>query len=506
MDNKGILKNKLTKLSLLKAAGVDRIIFVEFYQSYVKFTAVKRKELFLKITKKHNGKNFEVIASESHKINSISSEVNKQFKGFIAKNKLQNAYVVAGSNDYKFKVLAIPNDVEDIDAWFFEKAAKIIPEGCTTTDFQYSYEQYYQDENNKYFYLAVVRSDLIKRIHEVCRVENTHLISIAPFPLALYKSTDEENKSTLLLDFTESKVTYSLVNTPSNVYSGEFYLQNMGEEEIDVYSFQNSVSEFYLSLLATVGDVRLQNLEIIICCKSQNIEFIEKNIRAVFKPESINSRYQEVDPYYCGAYLSFDKIIVDFSTQINFLNTDHASQERFLLEKNVSMRMILAIGLILMIFLAVCSLGESYITTQFSGEEEEILAANTTTAQLESLQKEKARNEANLSLLHSIKNKRSQYTNLIYQMSKVITDKSWLTSIDAKSIDINKIEYEIKGKAYSQQEIAAIISNLEHTQSMQEVTLLYSSENDISEDRSSEIDNTNTIQFSISAKYDLNKK
>lgn len=508
MKQKGIIKNGLEKLSFLKAAGADRIIFVEFYQSHVKFTAVKRKEFFLKITKKHSGRNFEVIASESHKINSISSEVNKQLKGFIAKNKLQNAYVVAGSNDYKFKVLAIPNEVEDIDAWFSEKAAKIIPEGCSTTDFQYSFEQYYHDENNKYFFIAIARKDYIQRIHKIFSGLDVHLINISPFPLSLFISTSPEEYNSLYLDFTDTKIIYTLVNTPSNIYSGEFYLQlDHANRLLMGDHLSESISQFYLSLLASAGDRNLQKLNIIICSREDEYSEIGSYLSKVFEPESINLSFEKLNPFFFGSYLAFNKLFSDFDSQLNFLNEEIVIKERLFIEKSLAMRFILSLGIILMFFLLFSYISESLIFGRVNDVEEDALSSNLQSANLQSLDKEEKILKSNLEMLLGIKSKRTEFSKLLFDLSGAINNNTCLQNLNAKNVSNEIIKLDITGLSRSQQDIAASISSMEKSTAFTDVTLSYSGEKREQNTVTHQLFNKNSLlQFNIMANYNADKK
>lgn len=498
-----ILNKFLSEISFLKVAGINKFVFVECYSSQIKIIALKRVGNIFSVKKHLNFHTCTVLASEvitgSYSFSDLPSIIEK----FCGRNNLFNSYLVIGINEYKCKSISLPIDVDDIPSWFVEKTNIILPENCSQSDFSFSYEQYFQDEQYKYFLIAIVRSDLIRKIQEVSLLQNIHLLNIFPFPLALFSTNIPPDRNFLFVDFTENKINYSLFNTPSVITSGEIYLPNT-RDTYDNLTLQNSITDFHMALLANVGEKRLNDLNLIICCTNNQHDLIINCFQNIFKQSVANFIPSKFDSFFYGSILAYNKILSDYNSQINLISEEILKKERFLLEKSISMRFILIGGLVILFLLLFCSISENLINFWGNQEQDNIWATNTINAQYDNIKKEGNKLEANLLLLHSLKDKRIQFSSLFLTLSKIISHNSYLISLDSKSLDMNLISLEIVGYSSSQREIAAIISNMENSRCFNEVTLLYSTERD-KEENANTLFNSFPLKFCVVAKYDLSK-
>ena len=140
------LKYTLNKISFLKCAGINKIIFIEVYSTVVKFVCLKSKEPFYKILGTKDFHKLEITAVENHPLEDDFNIVSNLLKKFIDKNNLHDLLAVVGVNDFKFSNTYLPADVEDAESWFYENTSAFLPAGKSIDEFAYSYEKYKSDE------------------------------------------------------------------------------------------------------------------------------------------------------------------------------------------------------------------------------------------------------------------------------------------------------------------------------------------------------------------------
>jgi hypothetical protein len=507
-NNSKSIKNILKKLNFLKVTGINKLVLIEVHSTTIKFICIKNKDPFYKLIIGKELINCEVIASEFHEIESDSlSTVHIFLKKFIEKNNLTDAYAVVGINDFKFSTINIPIDTEDIESWFSDNSGKFMPEGRPASDFQYSYEQYYEDENSKYYFIVTVRNDYISKIYKACNVDGLHIINISPFALSLNFSNYLSESDILFLDISSNKISYTIVNLPGVLLNGEYYYQSFNNNEaFDIGSFTNDVELLHESLLSTMNFKSFNTFDVYLSCKTEGYSSIEKTISTVFNSKSINSEFKNRDPFYLGSYLAFNKINNAYDRQINLLSGEIQDKERFLLEKNLSMRIILGIGMILITMLTSSYFFEGFINNKINDEQENLANYNSKTVLLANLKKENGQLTSDISVLKTLREKKIKYSGLLSDLSKVVSDESCLTAINIKDVENGIINMELSGLAESQQEIASIIAQMEKSKSFKNVSLIYSAEKKIDGFRSNNGRGHNFIQFNIAVKYYANKE
>jgi len=497
------IKNIFKKLSFLKVAGINKLVLIEVYPAIIKFICIKNKDRFYKLTSGKKLIDYEVIVSEYHEIDSDNLlSVNKLLRKFIEKNNLADTYTVIGINDFKFTTINIPNDTEDIDSWFIDNSGKFLPEGRPVTDFQYSYEQYYEDENSKYYFIVIVRSDYISRLYKACNVCDLHIINISPFSLSLDFSNYLSETDILYLDFTSNKISYTIVKSPGVLANGEYYYQSyIHDKAFEAELFTNDMELMQESLLTTMNINSFEKYDIYLCSKTGDYASIEKVISKVLKSKSINTELKNRDPLYLGSYLAYNKINNVFDRQINLLSSEVRDKERFILEKNLSMRVILGIGMILIALLMSSYFIEGFVNDKINDEQENLANSNSKIVLLDNLKKENVQLTSDISVINTLREKKIKYSGLLSDLTQVVSDKSCLTAINVKNVDNGMINLELTGLAESQQEIASIITQMERSKLFKNVSLIYSAEKKIEGIRTNNGRGHNFIQFNIAVKY-----
>ncbi|MBI1937423.1 MAG: PilN domain-containing protein [Ignavibacteriales bacterium] len=505
--NSRSIKNILAKFSFLRTAGVNKLLLIDIHSSVVKFVCIKSREPFYQLSKSKELRKIEVIASERHSIDGDYSLIKTLLKKFIEQNSLHEIYTVIGINDFKFTSVTLPYDTDDVELWFKENTSKFLPEGRPANDFHFSFERYNHDENSKNFFVVVARADILSKIYDSCNTGGLRIISVSPFSLSLNLMTHFSEKNILFLDFTTGKIIYTLVNYSGSIFSGEFYSQNeMGSQRLNADSISNSLDELYSILQAAANDKSLENIHVYLSCESDISISLKEIISRIFIPETFNYGYESYDPFYTGSYLIYNKLFNEYDSRINLTNAELLGKERSIFEKQLSMRAILSGGMILITLLLFSYMAENFVTARLNDEQENILDSNTKAVQAENIKRENDRLNANLSMLYTLKGRKSKYSELLSGLTNIITDKSCFTSVGIKNIDRGQCDLEISGLAVSQQEIAVIISIMEKSSHFTNVALLFSSDKKNNEMRHAATTNSNLIQFKILAKYNADKE
>ena len=126
------MKSKLLeRLSFLKIAGKDKFLIINIYREWLHLIYLKSKEPFFRITKSDYIVNYRIVDKQLLKRDDSLSDIKDSINNFINKNNINDALTLIGINEFKLHSIKIPEDVDDIAAWFSENSTKFLPEGQT---------------------------------------------------------------------------------------------------------------------------------------------------------------------------------------------------------------------------------------------------------------------------------------------------------------------------------------------------------------------------------------
>jgi Tfp pilus assembly protein PilN len=501
----------LNNISLLRLTGISKFICIDVHSDYIKFSYIKRKEPFYSIFKNDSIANLEIIGTEYKRGHDLNIIIEKTLKDIILKYSFNNAALILGINDFRFSTVSIPSDIEDVDLWFSENRNKFLPEGRPLDDFEYAYELYKEDENYKQFYVILVRNDFINPIIKSSMLSGSRIIGILPFALTLFSNEKIKDKNTLFLDFEEEKISFSYKSESGNILYRDLFFEiyapaaeeNLPSEfrKINLNNLNFCVEEIKQILTLSFGSQFSENLDILLSSHPNHYEIIYKQIKDLIKPENINAFLNKETQFYSSSLFVVNKMLNDFDTKLNIFKNDEYDKERFLIEKQTNLRITLVAGIVLLFFLLSTFLLENYLTDRIDTKEDNFIEL---TAKAENIKKLKIENtflKANIDLLNKLKGNRVEYSKLLLDVTKLINSNCCLTGFNLKQNN-EFILVDFAGLAYSQEDVAEFMSNMEYSKKFKETTLIYSSIN--KEDKYNSVSNfseNDYIKFNITAKY-----
>jgi Tfp pilus assembly protein PilN len=502
--------NFLNNISLLKLAGINKYICIDIHSGFVKFSCLRRKEPFYKIQKNSGHEEFEIVAFSTHTGNDLVV-IEKIVKDFILKYSFNDAVIIAGINDFKFSLLQIPADTEDIDGWFSENRNKFLPEGRPADEFTFSYELYKKDENYKNYFVIIARSDFINSVYKACSSAGLKIICSLPFSLS-GSVFFAENKNTLLLDFEEDKINYLFKSAGDNIiyqenYCDIFYNNRENnsltkEKSLNINSLNNFIEEIKQTVTLSFGVQNVENIDIYIICLPEYYNAISSQIKKYFDLYDLYPKSPSENIYYTASIFAANKVIDDFNTTQNLLNISVIKNEREIIEKQTAFRIVLAAGVILITLLLVAYFSENYINDRLAEQETVYLESEAKAESIKNLKTENSYLKNNLKLLSELKGNRVEYSSLLFDITKTINYGSCLSSIKLKESGGNLIYIEYTGISESQRSLAEFISNMEHSLRFRDISLVYSAL--LKETRQNlqvQLQEEDYISFKMTAKY-----
>lgn len=494
-------KEILRDINLIRLSGSKDFILAEFNGPLLKLCYMQIKEHFYYLDSRDIFSNLKIIESKVFIVENEFETISVELENFIESLKINNPILIIGINDYKFTAVSIPSHIESADGgeenWFSENSSKFLPEGSLLDSFAYSYEKIKEDENYKYFILAVARKDYVNKIRNL--FNKTKAAAVFPFVTSISALRRDENENILLIDFTGNKIGYSFCDSAGNLYSGDLY-SNLYDEQSNLDSGNLNPAELFNSLIeiknflsSSFPSEFSKKINLFVCCTGENFPLIEKNIKEIFDINSINKYFHDKDPFFAPAYLALNKFVNNYGSNLTLLGEAESSRNKF--EKQAGSRIILSTGFALISLLVLSYLGNFLLSAQSSSNENIILQAEANLKEIEILEKENSILKSNLSLVADMKENRSGYPDLLFNLSRIINSNCRLTELEIDEINPREIKINLKGLSRSQNDAAEFIRVMENDNHFKNVSLInISAANEKSK-------NKDYMEFKLTADY-----
>ncbi|MFO7445407.1 MAG: PilN domain-containing protein, partial [Ignavibacteriaceae bacterium] len=316
----------------------------------------------------------------------------------------------------------------------------------------------------------------------------------------------------------ESKIYYFYKSGSGNVLFRDTFFEVFESSEIEENKTiekkrinSNNLNFFLEELKQTLklsfGDQSLLNLDMYLSTHPTHFETAVSQIKVQLAPENIYTPCTKENVYFMSSLFAVNKMLNDIDTPLNIFNSDDYDKERFDLEKQTSFRMIIASGAVLLFLLLSAYLLEGFLAGKLENIEEDYLELSAKAGNVEKMKKENSYLKANLILLSKLKGNRVEYSNLLYDVTKIINSGCCLIGFNLKENTQNFITIEFSGLGYSQQDVAEFMSNMEYSHRFKEISLVYSSS--LRESRgqlSGRFGDEDYVNFKITAKYYADQK
>ncbi|MDP4196304.1 MAG: hypothetical protein Q8940_14705 [Bacteroidota bacterium] len=499
-------------LNLFKLAGNKDIIILDIVSDSARILLVRRKEKFLKVKNGDIHKNIQIVQSQDCLLDNEFLSIKKEIKALITNHGLKNPLIIAGLLEYKNYVISVPLDIEDTELWFLENSGTFLPESRPKDDFSYSYEIFKKDDNYSYYNVIVVRRDYLNRLLEVLNFNEGKLIAVLPFPIAIAWNQLSSGKTVLYLHLLNNLLIYSLITDERQYLCDVVYNDYIENGAINIAIISSQLADIKTNLIPLLQEKsddnsNMSHLSIILNTREDQFKSVETVVKQIFNNSVINQDFSAAYPYLTGSLLGLNLIFNDVDSGLNLIKSHFQNDIRFHIEKQLTIRIALIVGAILIALLFILFIAENWLSGMLNEMEEGEINLTSRIVQVENLKKENLYLKTNLNLIGTLKENRAKYTVLMYDITRIVTDRSCLTSINFKSIDNSIITCEIAGISQSQEEVARIIGNMESIKAFKNVVLTYAGISENLNSYEKENDGKNKmIHFNISARYNADSK
>jgi hypothetical protein len=485
-------------ISIMRLSGIKSIIVLEMFQDHYKVLLVKRKEGPFRL-KKGDLKSFQSVYSDVCYADAEPSGIQKKIKEIISKYGLKDPALVAGVNGFRHSMAAIPLDNDDEELWFLENSGKFLPEGRPKDEFILSYGLLRKDDNYAYYLTSVLRRDYMDKVLSILKLEGLKILGVFPFRLLLPFNGFTRDKNLLYLEILQSEIAYSFTSESGSFTSGVEYLEAIENGKLNSSGFEGALNNIREVLRQASGQNPLNELHLLLSSEKDVFSEAEPIARQVFSPAEINNSLHGLDLQFLSSGLALNTIFNGMDSGINFLDEERKEKEREPVEKLAAMRLILAFGGILIFFLLSFYMLEGYMSDKLQNMGDDLSGASTRLIEVEKLTKENASLALNLKTLKSLKTERVTYTNLMFYLSGITSEKSCLTGLTLKGKQGDFIDCDISGAARTQEEVARVMGRLETLQGFKDPVLLFSGEKERAYSEAPQMDGL--MRFNISIKY-----
>ena len=507
------MKSKLLeRLSFLKIAGKDKFLIINIYREWLHLIYLKSKEPFFRITKSDYIVNYRIVDKQLLKRDDSLSDIKDSINNFINKNNINDALTLIGINEFKLHSIKIPEDVDDIAAWFSENSTKFLPEGQTSADFAYSYEKNFENEDSEFYQVAVARKDYLEKILNACSSNEIIPLGIYPFTLSIASFNSIKNQNTLYIDLLTNKIQIFYNSESGSSYYGEIYQEliddfyEINDEQLFEQQIEGALKKIKDSISVWLNSTNYSVDKLYINCQAQHFTIIKNIASEIFSTHIINSEFEKEDPSTLGALLTFNKIINNYDSGINLLPDENKNEEREKLEKYISLKLALVTGVAVIFLLLFSNVFKGYLIKEMDQNDEELLMVKDQTKELESLTNERNLLNVNLKLYQNLRgDKRERYSRLLSQLTHITNDNTCLLDLSIKEISSEKIGLEITGCAYNQSDVAEMMHRMETKNTFTEISLRNSEFIETKYiSRKLKISDKEIVRFNIMANYNAN--
>ncbi len=513
MSNNLITK-KIENLSFFRLSGIRKFIILDIYKNYVNITFLKIKEPPYYLTKESLITSFNILFSELLEYGNDLSIISQKLNGISKKYKLDEAFILVGINEFRFKTIKIAKDLEDKELWFLENTNKFLPEGRLTDDFLYSYEKYYEDEENEYYYIIISRRTYIDEIINACQTGVFKVANISALPLAIHTLNFAKEKNILFLNIGFEKINYSYSNDKHVLFYGESFLVSNKNNSFnntsslyftDFDAISNCLNEIKQNLSSFLPNFE-NNLNIYFSTLNSNPNEIIPSVKSVFLTDLINEKPFNFEQIHLNSLSALNNLFNGNDSAINLLPSDVSKTNRDLLEKKTTLRFTLFFGVLLIFLLLFIYSSENWLNNQIQKYSNNLVELDVKSKMVENYKKENIHLINNLSVLNTLKSDRIIYSKILHSITSLANNKSCFTKLRIKELN-KELSLNLKGLAYSQKNVTEIINNVEKLDGFYDVSLEYANTIDQANIRSKVILPKKTmINFSFSANYYANQK
>lgn len=473
------IKEILNNLSLIRVSGHKDYILFELNGSIGKLIHLKLTERIYILEKKDILDNLNIVSSKIFCFGNDFGVFAKEFNNFVSNSKITDPLVLVGINEFKFTSISIPRGIEDeeddAELWFTENSSKFLPEGSNLNTFTFSHEITRVDEDYKTYALIIARKDYLSRISD--SLTKVQLSAIFPFITALTSFSATPETSNLIIDFTSNKIIYGYCDVNGNFLTGEVYTDlyddqfDLEKRSINREELRRSLIEIRNFISSSFPNFNLNKLNYFIVSQSSEYLIIEELSEKILGVDIANQRLTKYDPFFTSSYISLNKFINYYETNLNLIDDQNKQEISNKLEKQAGLRVVLTLGITLISLLFFAYLGNILLSYQSSTNEGIIAKLENNKNQIAILKKNNFLLKKNIILFKELKENRKGYSELLTDISKNINYNSRLTELEIMDNNSKSLKITVKGFSRSQNQIADFLRIIEKNNKFRNIVL-----------------------------------
>ncbi len=499
------------RISFLRLTGIKKFLFVNVFHGQTKLVLMELKLPVIGVAPVDVKRRIRSVKSITIKSELGTPASEEKITGFIREQELNEVFAFAGINEFRSKIVSIPKDDEEIDIWFLENSSKILPQTDSDDNFVYSYEQINEDEDNRFFLVTIARKDHVNSIIETFdKINNCTLLNISPFPLSFagLKEIDKSDSDYLYIQFNPDSAFYTLFTQKKQLYTGEQFYESSGSG-IDIGSdaaeqkYEKVFREVSENIKIDSGNLLSEGLVTFAAYNDTENESIRKAFSRSGIPGSFNKNIEPAVSFNLPYVLHLQKLFEKNDSLINLIPQGQDEENRSLIEKNITNRILIACGGILIALLLLLYVSENYLNGKIAQGEDALLEVQGKLKNVERIENENQKLAQNLIELTSLKNDRSAFAYLLKSLSSAVSNESFLIGVNVSGNRRNIIEFDIDGVAFNETEMADIIKRLEDMDKFDAISLEFAN---VVERKELKANNANipasVVKFKINGSYD----
>lgn len=496
--------NKIKNICFLKISGIKSVIFIELYKSQFRLHYIKLKDRIYNLPDGAEDIETSIICSKNYLCNDIFNDLREEINDFLESNNISCNHCIVGTSEFRLKNVSISDEVEDINDWIEENYIKFLPPGSRLDDFNYSYERKKKnEEQDEVLNFAFTRKSYIEGIIECGNVIGLNILSIYPLGSAI-DIFDCDSEEILFINILNEQIIFTYFNRQKEILHNELYFHNNLEIANQVKppllkQIKDTITEIIQSL-----PLQKDNNSLSIYYQSNNQE-VTPIIKDLFNSDRVNKFRTKLESKTLLPVVTVKKLFYSYDNYFNLLNENYKKNKRDELEKEFIFRTVLLSGLFMIFMLLSTYLTESYITEKLQSGENDLLEIRSEREMMDKYKTENDFLKQNLSLLTGLKGDKIAYSNMLKEITEVVTNKSMLNELSSKMKDENVLQIDLKGNADTQSEVVEIMKRLESQGNFKNISLVYANrENNTKSGKKTKSNQKQFVNFYFQVDYYAN--
>ena len=462
--------NFYKNINLVRIAGINRFVVIEFKGNDTQISLVNNNDRVYRIISSPDLKKYSIEKSvlvSGNDPDNLDSALSK----FCKDNLPENSYAICDLNRYRVKTVKVPLDNEDLTEWLEQNRSNFLPDGATSDQFTYSYEKLFSDDDFIYLLVCVSRIDYVNGLSETLTKNGLIPLALFPFAFSLHTNKQIREIPRLMLELTGDSLSYSYSDEKLSITTGHFHLTEDSSERFDL--IRNHVYKLGMDYNLRKESGKKNPVEIILLSSKDDRELLKQIINEELFA-SISDEYNSLGDDSVIVISAINKLEKEYDNLVNLEEKDELGKRREIIEKNITTRITLSAGALLLIFLLLITMSEMFLAGSIQTSNDELVDYEAKQNLIEIGRTENNKLKNDYVVLTELKSRKIIFPGILKTLSEIIGDNCYLSDIKLRRETDTKIRMEIQGVAKDQKYVTSLLSNLELHDKYSDVALVNS--------------------------------